>query len=87
MATTSDTKTIRLPVCGITVELSGPTRSAAGSISSDLHNENDSPALKAALEAVESMVLAHACAGISITATAYIEGIETALDAIGARLS
>ena len=35
-----------------------------------------------AIEAVESLILAHACAGIGVDAHAYVEGIETAVDAI-----
>ena len=38
---------------------------------------------KAALDALESVMLAHACAGINIEDKAYVKGIETALDAIG----
>jgi hypothetical protein len=35
-----------------------------------------------AICAVESMILAHACAGVDVAAPAYISGIETALEAI-----
>jgi hypothetical protein len=35
------------------------------------------------MDAIESMVMAHACAGIDIMAPAYIEGIETAVQACG----
>ena len=33
------------------------------------------------MDALESMILAHACAGIDITTPAYLEGIETACNA------
>ena len=36
----------------------------------------------AAINALESLVLAHACAGIDVMAPAYIEGIETAVEAV-----
>jgi hypothetical protein len=32
------------------------------------------------IDVVESMVLAHACAGIDIESPAYVEGIETTVD-------
>lgn len=35
-----------------------------------------------AVDGITSMILAHACAGINIESPAYLEGIETALDAI-----
>jgi hypothetical protein len=35
----------------------------------------------AAMDAIESMILAHACAGIDITEEAYINGIRTAVEA------
>ena len=35
-----------------------------------------------AIDAILSLILAHACAGIDIESPAYLEGIETAFDAI-----
>lgn len=35
-----------------------------------------------ALDALESLILAHACAGIDVGSPAYLEGIETAMDAL-----
>ena len=61
----------------------------SGTITSDLHEpepENEDPGhdrYEAAIDAVESMILAHACAGVDIASSAYAEGIETAVDAIG----
>jgi hypothetical protein len=40
-----------------------------------------------AMDGVESLVLAHACAGVDVEAEAYIEGLETALNACGNELS
>ena len=39
----------------------------------------------ASIDALESLILAHACAGIDVASPAYLEGIETALDAIAKR--
>jgi len=36
-----------------------------------------------AVDAILSIILAHACAGIDIESPAYLEGIETAFDAVG----
>lgn len=33
-----------------------------------------------AMHAIESLILAHACAGIDVTTPAYVEGIESAFD-------
>jgi len=41
----------------------------------------------AAIDGLESLILAHACAGIDITSPAYLEGIETAEAAIGNNFS
>ena len=35
-----------------------------------------------AIDATESLILAHACAGVDVESAAYIEGINTALEAI-----
>ena len=35
-----------------------------------------------ALDCLEAIILAHACGGIDVTASVYLEGIETAVDAI-----
>lgn len=37
----------------------------------------------AAIDGLESLVLAHACEGIDVTSVAYVKGIRTALDNIG----
>lgn len=39
-------------------------------------------ASKIGLDQVESLVLAHACAGVDVTAPAYVEGLRVAIDAI-----
>ena len=70
---------IETGVYGITVFLSGH---GGGTIRSELHHPKDGPEATAAIDALESLILAHACAGIDITSPAYLEGIETAVDAI-----
>ena len=39
-----------------------------------------------AVDGITSMILAHACAGIDVESPAYLEGIETAVQAIGNNL-
>lgn len=70
---------IRLQVHGIVITVSPQ---GAGAIQSSLHDAGESPEAKAALDAVESMILAHAVAGINVDSPAYLEGIETAVEAI-----
>ncbi|WP_396334134.1 hypothetical protein [Burkholderia anthina] len=54
----------------------------AGAIQSSLHKAGESLEAKAALDGVESMILAHAVAGIDVNSPAYLAGIETAVEAI-----
>lgn len=54
-----------------------------GLITSSISEGVDDPQLAAALDGLESLILAHACEGIDITSPAYKEGIQTALEAIG----
>jgi len=74
---------IKLDVYGIVVSLTG---NGGGSIVTELHEIADDVEdteevviFNTAMDALESMILAHACAGIDITAPAYLEGIETAV--------
>ncbi|MBX7102588.1 MAG: hypothetical protein K1X57_00805 [Gemmataceae bacterium] len=63
------------------------TASHGGAILSNLKDGCEEPPEAcigcAAIDGLESLILAHTCAGIDITADAYKEGIQTALDAIG----
>lgn len=75
-----------------------PNRYGGGSINSDLKEEPDIEGLmsssviakeikecniyNASVDALESIILGHACAGMDITILAYIEGIETAVQAL-----
>lgn len=72
-------KTIYLPVFKIVVSTDNI---GGGSIISGLkitpEDESDEQ-YNAAMDAIESIILAHACAGIDISTPEYIEGIETAV--------
>ena len=72
------TRTIELPVCGLKVELAG----GGGTITSDLTGEEYSHEYLIAIDALESLILGHAVAGVDVAAPAYLQGIETALEAI-----
>lgn len=67
-------QTIELPVFGIRVKLSPDGTS--GTITSDLSRTGGRPD---ALDGIESLVLAHAVAGVDVTSAAYLEGVETAV--------
>ena len=81
-------KIIKLPVGGIEVSLA---QSGDATITSELHEEpscvsegieNYRSEYDAAIDGLESLILAHACAGIDISQTEYVEGIRTAVEAI-----
>ena len=75
-------KTIKLPVYGIVVKI---RKLGLGTISSDLKEEcdkNEDVELIAALDAIESIVLAHACSGVDVSTPQYVEGIKTSVETI-----
>ncbi len=88
-------RTIVLPCFNIIVRLPSiePSQtglSLAGEITSSLHegdsgSEDDSD-YEAAIDGIESLILAHACAGVDITVPAYVAGIQTAVEAASGRL-
>ncbi len=63
---------------------------SSGTISSNLKC-GGRPAIdrlyNAAIDGLESLILAHACAGVDIESEAYVEGVETAVEAISNNLS
>ncbi len=69
---------------------SRPTSYSAGTISSELKDttpcnnpdeEKERCAFNKMIDVIESVILAHAIAGIDVASPAYVEGIETAIDA------
>jgi hypothetical protein len=85
MNTKTVVKTITLPFYGIKVTLDD-IMVGFGKIQSDLHNNNKimgrlEDTYESAIDAIESLILAHAVAGVDIESPAYMEGIETAVDA------
>lgn len=87
-------KTINLPCFGIAVKIGGEYdhtgKSSGGSITSNLHEPptdedeeefNAAERYNAAMDALESIILAHAVAGVDIESPAYLEGIKTAVEA------
>ena len=81
-------KTIKLPIHDIIVQI---TKNGSASIVSDLHDniEDDWDDLdpetrdyESAINALESLILAHAVARVNIEDPTYIKGIDTAVTAI-----
>jgi CheY-specific phosphatase CheX len=82
-------KTINLPCYGIKI---GLLPDGGGSITDDLHEEIHPDCIQTTdiiemenwnnmVDGITSLILAHACAGIDVESPAYIEGIETAIQA------
>jgi hypothetical protein len=64
--------------------------SRAATITSDLKGPGKTAAerlFNAAIDGLESVILAHACAGVDVGSPAYVEGIETAVEAIASHLT
>jgi hypothetical protein len=52
-------------------------------VNSTLKKTGSTATEKSAIDALESLVLAHAVAGVNVESKKYIEGLRTAIDAIG----
>ena len=83
---------IQLPCYGITVTLARENaveEPGSGTIVSDLREPETAlnRPYNSAVDGLEALILAHACAGIDVESPAYLEGIETAVDAIANRLT
>lgn len=82
------TRIIRLPCFRIEIRLirkDSPEEPGEGTITSDLRdtgNAIESWRYNAAIDSLESLILSHACAGVDVESPAYVEGIETAVEAI-----
>jgi hypothetical protein len=80
-------KIINLPCYGIQVVTDGE---GSGTISSDMkcspdpeggrEEEEQADRFNDMMDALESMILGHACAGVDIESPAYLEGIETSVN-------
>lgn len=85
--------TTTLPIYGIEIVIKSKKR-GSGVISSDLHSQLVDPddeqhiqdQYSAAADALESMILGHALAGVDVTTPAYVEGIKTAVQSIANNL-
>jgi len=78
---------IKLPLYNITINGKDLDRTGAA-ISSDL-KEADTPEnadFNAAMDGIESMILAHYCAYVDVQQLGYLEGIATAVEACGNNL-
>jgi len=78
---------ILLPCYEIVIRLS--EQSPSGTISSNLRTSPSATSnarFDAAVSAIESLILAHACAGVDVESPAYLEGIETAMEAVANHL-
>jgi hypothetical protein len=59
------------------------TSNLRGSVAADHDSdEDDSHPYNAAMSAIESIILAHACAGVNVATAAYLEGIAVAVEAV-----
>jgi hypothetical protein len=82
-------KTYTIDKYGITVNVCLDGGVNAGSLVSELtkhvlgdeHTENEFE-LKGAVNAIEALIVAHACEGIDVASKAYVAGLDTALEAI-----
>jgi hypothetical protein len=77
-------QTIILPIFEIVVEI---FPGGCATITSNLKKgygskSNYDPPINVAIDVVESLILAHACAGIDITDRRYQEGIKTTVEKI-----
>ena len=70
-------KIIKLPCYGIVVTFA---LGESGELHSDLYDTRDN--FPTPIDGIESMILAHAIAGVDIESPAYLEGIETAVEAV-----
>lgn len=77
-------KLYSIPEFGIKVHIEG----GAGTIESKLKEQligpdsRDENELLAIIDALEALILAHACAGIDVASPAYVDGLRSSLDAI-----
>lgn len=76
--------TLELNVFGITLTWAGQNREGA-IITSTMREEStvENELFNSGVDAIESLILAHFCAGIDVSTPGYLEGIESAYQALG----
>jgi hypothetical protein len=70
---------------GIEVHVKNTLDGPSGTIVSNLkvlEMDEEDVAFNYAVDAIESLILAHACAGIAVGSKEYCDGVQIALDAI-----
>lgn len=78
---------VDLAIYGIKIHWDGSDRGGA-SITSDLKDADtpENAKFNAAMDGIESMILGHFCAEVSVESYGYLEGVETAVQAAGNNL-
>lgn len=72
----------------IDIQYNDDSKITSASITSDLKVEpslfygDEDNAYNSAIDGIEAMVLAHACAGVRVTEERYVEGLEVAIEAV-----
>jgi hypothetical protein len=80
-------RTYEIPEYGITVTVSTSTRGTIVSeLSKELAPDGDDLEGKASADALEALILAHACAGMDVSLDSYVHGLRTAVEAIANNL-
>lgn len=74
-------KTIRIDITETeAIVLEGEDRTYA--LESSIERDDENEAFNGAIDGLESLVLAHACSGVDVSAPQYVEGVKNAMDAI-----
>ena len=75
--------TLEIPCYGITIKYDNENKAGAVLTSQMKEPETAENAFfNAAIDGIESMILAHFCAGVDVLERGYIKGIETAIESI-----
>ena len=77
-------KELHLGCYGIIISYNKGDKGGAAIVSDMKEPQNSEDNLfNSAVDGLESLILAHFCAGIDVSSPAYLEGIETACQALG----
>lgn len=74
-------KEFNLPCFGIKVMVVNGSGSITSTDLKTKHNNEEDELYNTAMDGIETLILAHACAGIDINTPEYIEGIKIAVNA------